>query len=272
LIDIHSHLLPGVDDGARTPEAAAAVLGRFRSDGVRLVVCTPHLRASRVGRAPVDGCAERLNRLRALAPDGPALAQGWEILLDEPGVDLRAPHLALGGSSAVLVELPRGLTGAHAAAELFRISMSGVVPVLAHAERYPAATPDVVREWRVAGAVIQVDAASLAGSGARGRLARSLVAEGLADVLASDNHGDGRSLGPARRWLADHGAEGQAALLTDTNPERLLRNERVVPVPPASVRAGALEQLRELLRGLALPAPLARGRARRAADADRLTE
>jgi protein-tyrosine phosphatase len=261
VIDLHSHLLPGVDDGARTADVSAAVLRRFAADGVRLVVCTPHLRASRAHRAPRETCADRLESLRAVAPDGLGLTCGWEIMLDEPGADLRAPHLALSGSSAVLVELPRGLAPAHASSELFRLSMSGLVPVLAHAERYAWTTPAVVREWRAAGAAIQVDAASLTQHGARGRLARELLAEGLADVLASDNHGDARALAPARRWLVERGACEQAALLTETNPERLLRNEPVLPVPPAPVRDGRLARLRDVFGVL----PLTRiGRARRA--------
>lgn len=261
MIDLHSHLLPGVDDGARTADVAADVLRRFAADGVRLVVCTPHLRASRAHRAPAEACADRLESLRAVAPEGLGLACGWEILLDEPGTDLRAPHLALSGSSAVLVELPRGLAPAHASAELFRLSMSGLVPVLAHAERYAGTTPAIVREWRASGAVIQVDAASLVAPGQRGRLARELLAEGLADVLASDNHGDARALAPARRWLAEQGACEQATLLTETNPERLLRNEPVLPVPPAPVRDGTLARLRDVLGALPLAAL---GRARRA--------
>ena len=258
MIDLHSHLLPGVDDGARSTEVSVGVLRRFALDGVRVVVCTPHLRASRAAHARAEACVDRLQRLREQAPDGPALERGWEILLDEPGADLRAPHLALGGSSAVLVELPRGLATSNATAELFRISMSGVVPVLAHAERYAGATPAVVREWRAAGAAIQIDAASLAESGERGRVARELLADGLADVLASDNHGDARALAPARRWLEDHGAAEQAVLLTDTNPERLLRNEPVLAVPPAPVRAGALGRLRELIGALPRPTPARR--------------
>ncbi len=259
MIDLHSHLLPGVDDGARTAAIAADVLRRFATDGVRLVVCTPHLRASRAHLAPAETCAERLQSLMQVAPEGLGLACGWEIMLDEPGTDLRAPHLALSGSSAVLVELPRGLAATHAAAELFRLSMSGLVPVLAHAERYTGTTPSIVREWRASGAVIQVDATSLCGNGERGRLARELLAEGLADVLASDNHGDARALAPARRWLCEHGAAEQATLLTETNPERLLRNEPVLPVPPAPVRDGTLARLREVFGALPLAA-LARAR------------
>jgi protein-tyrosine phosphatase len=178
------------------------------------------------------------------------LVRGWEIMLDEPGVDLARPHLSLGGSSAVLVEFP-GTVPVHADRELFRISMSGVVPVLAHPERYVGCTPQSARAWRAAGAALQVDAVMLLGTGTRARLARALLADGLVDLVASDNHGDGRSMALARDWLTAHGGAEQSDLLLRVNPERLLRNERPVPVPPLPIPTGALRLLRSWIAGRA---------------------
>jgi len=132
MIDIHSHLLPGVDDGSPSVEASLLVLERFAADGVEVVVCTPHLNASEAEEAPYDRHVEILGSLQARMPATPRLALGWEIMLDEPGVDLRARHLALAGSTAVLVEFPRRGVPASADRELSRLRSSGVVPVLAH--------------------------------------------------------------------------------------------------------------------------------------------
>ena len=104
MIDIHSHLLPGVDDGSPSFEVSVRVLERFAQEGLDVLVCTPHLNASALDSAPVARHRELLDELIAQAPARPALRQGWEIMLDQPGADFRAPHLALGGSSAVLVE------------------------------------------------------------------------------------------------------------------------------------------------------------------------
>lgn len=247
MIDIHTHLLPGVDDGSPSVEVSVPVLERFGRDGVTVLVCTPHLRASDAGRAPVGMHAERLALLAEQAPPLPALRAGWEIMLDVPGADLRSPHLHLAGSSAALVEFPRMNVPPGAAEELFRIRMSGVVPVLAHPERYWGCTPDQVIEWRRAGAVIQMDAALLFGRGAPSRLARALLADGLVDCIASDNHGDSRSLGSARRWLEEAGAPEQAAILTHTNAERLLADQPLVPVAPVpAAEAGLVGRLRSL--------------------------
>lgn len=107
MIDIHSHLLPGVDDGSPSIEVSVPVLERFGRSGVELLVCTPHLRATDAARAPVERYAEILERLVQAAPPRPALRQGWEIMLDAPGVDLTRRELHLAGSDAALVEFPR---------------------------------------------------------------------------------------------------------------------------------------------------------------------
>jgi tyrosine-protein phosphatase YwqE len=76
-----------------------------------------------------------------------------------------------------------------------------------------------------------------------------MIEEGLADCLASDNHGDTRSLSIVRHWFAEQDAEEHAHLLTEINPRRLLEGQPVLPVPPVRVRRGLLDRLRELMRG-----------------------
>ena len=84
--------------------------------------------------------------------------------------------------------------------------------------------------------------------GAPGRLARDLLAEGLIDVLASDNHGDKRRLAFGRDWLAEQGAEEeQVALLVHENAARVLADEDPLPVPP--LRRGVAGTLRRLFGG-----------------------
>lgn len=250
MIDIHTHLLHGVDDGSRTLEQSLDVLRRFAAGGVRCVVCTPHLVASEAAVVPLERYRDRHEQLRDAAPADVELLRGFEIMLDRPGTDLTNPVLALGGSRAVLVEFPRGPLPSGSTEELARLARSGVVPVVAHPERYGGATAHLVREWRDAGAVMQTDTAYLLGTGERAALAKQLLVDGSIDVLASDNHGDTRSLAAARTWLEEIGAGEQARLLTDANPGALLRGEALVPVPPVALDAGGFGRLRQLLRRL----------------------
>ena len=249
MIDVHTHLLPGVDDGSPSIDVSVPILEQFAADGVVTVVCTPHLDASRAREAPHDGHLAILEALRAAAPVSPTLLPGWEIMLDAPGIDLRDRRLGLGGSTAVLVEFPRMMVPPNAADELFRLRMSGVVPVLAHPERYWGCTSAHVERWRGVGAVIQMDVAGMFAAGPQAALAASLLEQGLVDLLASDTHADGRSLLPAKRWLTELGAEEQAALLTERNANHLLKNEPTEPVPPVERRRGMLDRFKELLLG-----------------------
>ena len=128
VIDIHSHLLPGVDDGSPSVEVSLPVLQRFAAGGVEVLVCTPHLEASMAATAPFEHHAEIFAHLCSVAPALPELKLGWEIMLDVPNADLRDPRLALGGSNAILVEFPRMSVPPQSGEELFRLRMSGVVP------------------------------------------------------------------------------------------------------------------------------------------------
>lgn len=246
MIDLHSHLLPGVDDGSRSVEQSVRVLERFVADGVTVLACTPHLEASRAARAPVLAYAERMAALRTAAPAGIELRQGWEIMLDVPGADLTLPGLTIEGSRVVLVEFARTAPPARGAQELFRLRTSGLVPLLAHPERYWGCTTAQVADWRRVGAVIQTDAAILLDRGSMGRLAASLLEAGLVDLLASDNHGDSRSLRVARTWLEEMGASEQAEILTTENPRRLLAGEPLLPVAPVVPERGFAARLRAL--------------------------
>jgi protein-tyrosine phosphatase len=249
VIDIHTHLLPGVDDGAATQAAAVAVLERFKADGVTRVVCTPHLEASQVSRRPLAEHRVRLAALQAAIGPTPELLLGCELMLDAPGLPLTdATAIGLAGTRALLVEFTRYGVPPGGGAELERLVGLGWRPVLAHPERYRGCTVDDVSRWRAAGVVIQTDATLLMGRGPAAELARALLGAGAIDILASDNHGDHRSQRIAVEWLRGLGGAAQAALLTEENPRRLLGGETLAPVPPLRPPGGWLDRLRQLVR------------------------
>ncbi len=247
MIDLHTHLIPGVDDGSRTLENSVLVLERFAADGVRVVACTPHLNASAAHQAPVTAYAALRRQLQDAAPPGVQLVAGFEIMLDRPGCDLRLPELALGDSHAVLVEFPRSGLPPGATDELLRIRSGGRIPVVAHPERYRGVSVDTMHVWRDVGAVIQGDAQMLLAGGTSGKLAREMLEEGVYDLLASDNHGDRRSLATVRLWLREMGAERQGRMLTEENPRRVLADEEMERVPPLREGPSIWERLRALL-------------------------
>ena len=96
---------------------------------------------------------------------------------------------------------------------------------------------------------MQVDAGTLSAHTQRGERARQLVAEGLADILAGDNHGDERSVAIGVAMLREHGGDTQAELLGTVNPQAILADGDLEPVPPLPLKASWLGRLRRLLDG-----------------------
>lgn len=246
MIDLHTHLIPGVDDGSPTLENSLRVLERLKQEGTNQVACTPHLEASRAHEAPLDRNRGLLAQIVAEAPPGMQLHSGFEIMLDRPGCNLNLPGLSLGESNAVLVELPRVPVSPASTAELMRLRAEGVVPVIAHPERYSGITIEMLRSWREFGVIVQGDGLMLLQVGSKAEFSRQMLEEGVVDILASDNHGDRRSLGTVRLWLREVGGEDQGRLLTETNPARLLANEPLEAVPPLSKHRSIWERLTEL--------------------------
>ena len=254
LIDIHSHLLPNIDDGSRSIEQSVEVLARFAVDGVRELILTPHLRASDIERHGEDAIEERgevFQTLQAAMPSGPALHLGFEIMLDEPLPVLATGdrRYALAGSRCVLVEFPFAVVPRFAAKALKQMVRAGVVPLIAHPERYHQCDVEAISDWRQVGAMVQVDATELVRRGTRGRQARELLEAGVVDLVAGDNHGGSQTIATAANFLCDRGFEQAAETLTIGNPKAVIDDAEMADVPLVRFREGWAHRIRTVLGG-----------------------
>jgi protein-tyrosine phosphatase len=237
VIDLHTHVLPGLDDGPRDLEHALAILSSIADDGASVVCATPHVRAD----YPTSGEAmERaLDALRVAAADIPVEVRGGaEIALDQLPLlsDEERSRLGLGGNPRLLLlETPYVGWPLDLPQTCVRLRNLGIQPVVAHPERNPdvierpALLEDVVR----AGAVVQLTAASVDGRlGSRiAACARQLLSAGLAHVIASDAHAPnvrGAGLGAAAGALGD---SGLGRWLVQDAPAALLAGEEL-PLRP----------------------------------------
>jgi protein-tyrosine phosphatase len=160
-----------------------------------------------------------------------------------------ARNVTLAGSRYILVEFPRLVAYDTVTNALTQVADLGLTPVLAHPERYSCCSVDAVRHWRSVGSKMQIDATTLLTAQARGQRARQLVAEGLADILAGDNHGDERTVATGARFLkAQDGAE-QVDLLVVRNPAAILGDNTLSPVPPLRIRQSWMSRIKEFLEG-----------------------
>lgn len=257
--DLHSHLVPGVDDGVRDLDEAIAAIERMVDSGIRHIVTTPHLDGSLTlepssFESRMEGMDRAWERVRAAAADrwdDLEFRRGHELMLDTPDADVSDERLRLGGTSFVLVEWPRLHVPPNTADVISRLRFSGVRPVVAHPERYHGVDRElgVIQRWRKAGAYLQVTHGSLVGrygDAARTRSFR-LLKRGWVDYLSTDYHGRPERdlhLGGARRLLEKEGGAEQFDLLTRANPLRLLRDEEPLPVPGLDLESGFWARLR----------------------------
>ena len=238
MIDLHAHILPGVDDGPATLDEACALARAAVLDGIRVMAATPHVRSD-YPTAPARMEAGVVEVRAALAAERIPLdvLSGAEIALDMlPDLtddDLR--RLGLGGNPRyLLLETPYVGWPPGIAQIFFQLQVRGFRIVLAHPERNGEvqARPELVRPLVEAGALMQVTAASLDGRlGTRPqRTALRLIQMGCAHLLASDAHAPAvRRVGMTAATDAIHNpaladwlsADVPDAIVTDTSvPER----------------------------------------------------
>jgi protein-tyrosine phosphatase len=256
-VDLHNHLVPGVDDGAATLAESLESLRELYREGVRTLVATPHLLLPRLA---TDGAIRRelevqrraFDRLTdAAAREGglPALGLGQEIWApDAPtlGRVLARSDVGLDGSRAVLVEFGFELRGSHL--DVIEAAVAaGRRIIIAHPERYrfPAGLVplEVMRRWQAMGALLQVNAGSFGGHYRDHRpeaegTAWAMVAEGLVDLVATDHHATRRSGVSPLEAFEELCARG----------ERALAERAMVERPGAVLRDDPLEEPAEAVR------------------------
>jgi len=233
-VDLHCHLLPGVDDGARTPEDALAMARALVAVGVSTVAVSPH---ARTGCAPAEVCVERLMALRSALAEANVpltLELGAENALVEDGFleTLGTPAARpIHRGPYVLVELPYTAPVPALPALVFQMMRRGVVPLFAHPERcLEFQRPGRAAEVVALGARLQLDMGALSGryGPVARRTARSLLDDALYAVAATDLHAPAGAERWVERALADLracGGDGAVDRLFRTCPGRVLAGE-----------------------------------------------
>lgn len=262
LVDLHNHLVPGVDDGARDIAATLHSVERMTRLSIRRIITTPHVD----GSLTLD--AGRLDKRLSSVTDAWAKAaaavgqsfpevefrRGHEVMLDVPDVDFSDPRIRLAGTSFVLIEWPRLHLPPGTPRVLARIRAAGYRPIVAHPERYAGidAQIELAERWREAGAYLQVNYGSLAGRyGERAQTsAFRLLRRGWVDYFSSDFHGHpSLEIYKNEAWavLEELGAGEALVALCRTNPARVLTDEEPLRVPAMPEERGFWARLRDFL-------------------------
>lgn len=194
--DIHSHLIPGIDDGVQTLEESVNMIRRLQEYGYQRVITTPHVIWDCYKNTP-DTILGGLAQVQAACKEAGLTVEvgaAAEYFIDEHFVEMlegKQPLLTLPGNR-LLVELPYSTPLMNVSETLFSIIQHGYRPVLAHPERYTYfyADPSIYRKLSQQGCELQVNLLSLTGYYNEGvqRMADWLLREGLITYLGTDAH------------------------------------------------------------------------------------
>lgn len=238
MIDIHCHMLPGLDDGATTVDVALDMARMAVADGIVTTVCTPHITPGVYNNtgASIHEAAERFREALDRANIPLTIAVGADAHIDPSlVVDLRSGRVPTVGSTRYfLLEPPHHAAPPRLDAFCFGALTAGYVPILTHPERlsWVEAQFELIRRLANAGVIMQVTGGSiLGGFGRRAQFwAEKLLDEGLVDVIASDGHNCALRppvLSRARTRVAETHGEVVSERLCASNPLAILQN--VIP-------------------------------------------
>jgi protein-tyrosine phosphatase len=193
MIDIHHHLLFGLDDGPSDIEISLAMAEMSMQNGVTHIVCTPH--SSEHYKFDPASNLERLQKIRQRLGDRIQLALGCDFHLMYDNIEDAIAHPArysINGKQYLLVEFPEHSISQNMKEIFFRLSMAGLTSIITHPERNPvlARHPEKMGDWLRSGSYIQITAASLTGRFGKGaqRVSHDLLRRNWVHFVATDAH------------------------------------------------------------------------------------
>lgn len=239
MIDLHCHILPGLDDGANSFEESLAMAAMAADQGIRAITATPHCLTG--GARQVRENVILLQELLHEEHIPVQLLAGMEIFgtYDTARLLREGRLLTLNGSRYPLIEFDFYTDGEEETQILQSVLDAGYTPLIAHPERYSCICfdPERANLWRKMGCLFQINRGSLLGRYGHEaqQMATALVHRGFATVIATDAHSPVVRTPRARdvhSWLTQNVSPAAAQVLMHENPRRILQNKLLLPAQP----------------------------------------
>ena len=238
MTDIHCHMLPCVDDGAKNEKMAVRMIRESANQGVQRIILTPHYRLGmfETDQSVIDQRFRRLCNLNKKIGSGVRLYLGRECHRQDDMSELFQQGVipTLAGSKYVLIEFSHTDDFMKMRKTIYNLVVHGFFPIIAHGERYPELIKELgrVEEIRRLGAKIQVTSAAVYGKhGLRLKMiCRKLIKEDFVDFIGSDAHDmESRApdLGCCAEFLEKKKGKKYARRILEENPGMILE-ERIV--------------------------------------------
>ena len=235
MIDIHSHVVWGLDDGPENIEESLIILRDAAEAGTTDIVATPHLNSNFPYQAELLNA--RIRELSIKTGGNPRIHRGCDLHLGFDALNevlQRPAEYSINGKQYLLVEFPDFSVGKHMEGVLQQLIDNGLIPIVTHPERNPVLQQDLnrVEEWIDLGCLVQITARSICGGFGRtaARVSRQLLDKKLVHVVASDAHDPKyrhARLDEAYEMVGSHCGKESADRLFTLNPEAIVNGRRV---------------------------------------------
>lgn len=234
MVDVHCHILPGVDDGAKSWEIAEEMCRMAHADGITHIVASPH--SNNEFQYDRTAHEERLAELQSRVPQM-RFSLGCDMHLSFDNIEAALSdtrRFAIGNTRYLLVEfsefsIPRSIENV-----LQDLQGAGLIPIVTHPERNPVMQrhPDMVERLANLGCLVQVTANSITGfwGSTPKKMSESLIKKGLVDLVASDAHDTRRRvpiLSEARKALVRLAGEERAQAMVEYAPRAIVNDEKL---------------------------------------------
>jgi protein-tyrosine phosphatase len=263
MIDLHAHILHGMDDGPGDMETSLRMLKAAAEDGITKIVATPHYvtGANRYDKDGLKCTFDQLADTARLSGLEIELLLGNELFMDEYiiGALNAGQCFTIAGTRYVLVELPLYRVPPYTERVLYDFINNGYKPILAHPERYAGvqADPNTLKAYIDMGCMVQLNATSINGAGGcrLQQVSRLLLEHNMAHIIASDCHSDiarpplmTQAYKRVQGWLGKEKADR----LFCQNPERVLMDQDIEIGMPIEIHtdSGLLERLKGCLNNI----------------------
>ena len=241
MTDLHCHLLPGIDDGAKDVDMALELLRQERNQGVTNIVFTSHFRPDHISLHDFLKLRNQafLKLMKAVEAEGSfdiSYKLGAEVYFTPTLAEMDLDSLCFTRSRYLLVEFSFNREPAFVDEVLFDLQTRGIVPIIAHVERYKwlYGQPETLYRWAESGILLQSNSGPLLEGGEEADYIRRLIDWNMVKLLSSDAHHPERrpaNLGSGLMYVSQEmGKERARELLQNGN--RVFRGESVIDQPP----------------------------------------